>query len=74
MLEVHAPNHITRKSGYANALKTLLNKRCSLSAGPRQGLGTFDQVNKIPVSVMKEDQAIPRCFIGFAGERDTLRF
>ncbi len=74
MLEVHAPNHITRKSGYANALKTLVNKQCSLSARPRQGLGSFDQVNQIAISVMKEDQAVPRRFIGFAGQRDALLF
>ena len=74
MLEVQAPNHITRKSGYANALKTLLNKQYSLSARPRQGLGSFDQVNQIAISVMKEDQAISGCFIGIAGQRDALRF
>ncbi len=58
MLEVQAPNHITRKSGYANALKTFLNKQCPLGARPGQGRGSFDQVNQIAISIMKEDEAI----------------
>jgi hypothetical protein len=56
MLDVHAPIHMTRKSRYWNALKTLVSNR-----GFRSGERTFalDQMQNVSVAVTEEHQTVP---------------
>lgn len=51
MLEVHAPNHISRKSRYSNALNTRLIK---VRLGQR--MRALDQVKNVAVEILEENQ------------------
>src|SRR5271155_3781797 len=55
MLEVHAPNHMMRKSRYAKALKTRFSNGISEL---RQRLGALNQVQIIPVGIVEVDQPV----------------
>src|SRR5260370_40114111 len=66
MLEVHAPNHISRKSRYRNALKTRSIKCLASSLGQRPR--ALDQVQQVPVAIGEEHQSIPLIHVRLASE------
>jgi len=55
MLEVHAPNHIMRKSRYAKPLNTRLSNRI---LGLRQRLGTVNQMQNIAIGIAEKYQPV----------------
>src|SRR5258708_32006986 len=70
MLEVHAPNHRSRKSRYRKALKTRSIKCLASSLGQRPR--ALDQVQQVPIAIGEEYQSIPLIHVRLAGEAHAL--
>ena len=56
MLDVQAPDHISRKSRVLECLETLFAARASSRL--RQWLFAFDQMQQIPVGIREEYQTV----------------
>jgi hypothetical protein len=69
MLDVHEPNHISRKSGYWKALNTRAKKGWS---GSGEWFWSLDEVEEVAIGVGEEDEPVSLVAVRFGEEMDSL--
>src|ERR1700730_9112459 len=70
MVEVQAPSHIMRKSGYSNALNM---RRSTAARGLREGVGSLDEMEDVAIAVTEKHETVALVYIRFGQELNSAR-